>query len=246
MRWLGLTLAVVMALSPAAWAQTRPATTKPAPSQPAAAADDVAAALRAREFAQAAERSQAALKQSPKDPRLWTLNGLALAGLGKRAEALRSFQRALASDPNNLAALEGAAQAHYEAGSQRAVPLLQRILKQRPDDPTAHAMLAVLAYRGGDCRAAVRISRGRARCSRRSSTPCRRTRPAWCACATDLAFFKKTPLPKGMDFQIRFEFYNIFNRRNPFLQSDLSSPGFGKAISQQLPRWWQFGARFTF
>ena len=140
MRWLGLTLAVVVALSPAASAQTRPAPTKPAPSQPAAAADGVAAALRARDFAQAAERSQAALKQAPRDPRLWTLNGLALAGLGKRAEALRSFQRALAIDPNSLAALEGAAQAHYEAGSQRAVPLLERILKQRPDDPTAHAM----------------------------------------------------------------------------------------------------------
>lgn len=63
---------------------------------------------------------------------------------------------------------------------------------------------------------------------------------------TDLAFFKKTPLTKGMDVQVRFEFYNIFNRRNLFLQADMSSPGFGKAISQQLPRWWQFGVRFGF
>jgi len=63
---------------------------------------------------------------------------------------------------------------------------------------------------------------------------------------TDLAFFKKTTITKGVDVQIRFEFYNIFNRRNLYLQSDLSSPGFGKAISQQLPRWWQFGVRLTF
>ena len=63
---------------------------------------------------------------------------------------------------------------------------------------------------------------------------------------TDFAFFKNTKLAKGMAVQVRFEFYNIFNRRNLYLSSDLSSPGFGKAISQQLPRWWQFGARFTF
>ena len=80
---------------------------------------------------------------------------MALAGIGKRAEALQSFQRALKIDPNYLAALEGAAQAQYEAGSRRAVPLLNRILRLRPDDPTAHAMLAVLEYREGNCRAAV-------------------------------------------------------------------------------------------
>ena len=53
-------------------------------------------------------------------------------------------------------------------------------------------------------------------------------------------------LGKGVDVQVRFEVYNIFNRKNLYLSNDLSSPGFGKAISQQLPRWWQFGARLTF
>jgi hypothetical protein len=28
------------------------------------------------------------------DPQLWTLNGMSLASMGKRAEALQSFQRA--------------------------------------------------------------------------------------------------------------------------------------------------------
>jgi tetratricopeptide (TPR) repeat protein len=136
-----LALALLLAIAQSAAAQT--------------AVDAITAALRARDFAQAVERSQAALREAPKDPRLWTLNGLALAGAGKRAEALRSFQRALAIDPAYLGALQGAGQTHYEAGSQRAVPLLTRVLRQRPDDPTAHAMLAVLAYRNGDCRAAV-------------------------------------------------------------------------------------------
>jgi len=30
------------------------------------------------------------------------------------------------------------------------------------------------------------------------------------------------------------------------LQNDLASGGFGKAISEQLPRWWQVGAKFSF
>jgi tetratricopeptide (TPR) repeat protein len=118
-------------------------------------ADAAAAALRNRDFAQAAEQSSVALKRTPGDPRLWTMNGVAHAGLGKRDEALRSFQRALAIDANYLPALQGASQAYYEMGSAKAIPLLERILRQRPDEPTAHAMIAVLAYRNGDCRAAV-------------------------------------------------------------------------------------------
>jgi hypothetical protein len=63
---------------------------------------------------------------------------------------------------------------------------------------------------------------------------------------TDLAIYKKTALAKGLEVQLRFEFYNIFNRKNLYLENDLASAGFGKAISQQLPRWWQIGARLTF
>jgi Flp pilus assembly protein TadD len=117
--------------------------------------DAIRAALRARDFEAAFERSRSALQRTPDDPQLWTLQGMALTGLGKRAEALQSFQRALKIDPNYLAALEGAAQLHFDADSRRAVPLLNRILRLRPEDPTAHAMLAVLQYRDGSCRAAV-------------------------------------------------------------------------------------------
>ena len=140
-----LAVGLVVALTSSAAAQTTSAD----------AAASTAAALRARDFAQAVEQSAVALKRAPGDPRLWTMNGLAQAGLGKRDEALRAFQRALAIDPNYLGALEGASQAYYEMGSPRAIPLLERILRQRPDEPTAHAMVAVLAYRNGDCRAAV-------------------------------------------------------------------------------------------
>jgi hypothetical protein len=62
----------------------------------------------------------------------------------------------------------------------------------------------------------------------------------------DLAAFKNTRLNGRLNFQIRFEFYNLFNYDNLYLGNDLSSGGFGKAISQQLPRWWQIGAKLTF
>jgi tetratricopeptide (TPR) repeat protein len=117
--------------------------------------DAIRAAMRARSYEEAVERSRSALRQAPNDPLLWTLQGMALASMGKRPDASQSFQRALRIDPNYMAALEGAAQLHFEAGSRRAVPLLNRILRQRPGDPTAHAMLAVLEYRNGNCRAAV-------------------------------------------------------------------------------------------
>ena len=52
--------------------------------------------------------------------------------------------------------------------------------------------------------------------------------------------------PGGSNVQIRFEFFNLFNYDNLYLGNDLSTGGFGKAISQQLPCWWQFGAKLTF
>jgi len=117
--------------------------------------DAIRASLRARDFEQAVERSRSALQHAPNDPQLWTLQGMALASMGKRAEALQSFQHALKIDPNHMPALEGAAQLHYETGSRRAIPLLNRILQRRPGEPTAHAMLAVLEYRDGNCKSAV-------------------------------------------------------------------------------------------
>jgi tetratricopeptide (TPR) repeat protein len=55
-----------------------------------------------------------------------------------------------------LPALEGSAQIKYDAGSQDAVPLLERVLKIRPNDTTSHAMLAVISEKNGDCPTAVK------------------------------------------------------------------------------------------
>ena len=63
---------------------------------------------------------------------------------------------------------------------------------------------------------------------------------------TDLAFYKRTRFVDRLNLELRLEFYNIFNNKNLYLSNNLASPGFGKAISQQLPRWWQVGAKLTF
>ncbi|HEY5908790.1 MAG TPA: tetratricopeptide repeat protein [Vicinamibacteria bacterium] len=115
----------------------------------------IGSALRAREFDKAVELTRSALRASPGSVQLWTLQGLAFAGKGDNKQALGAFQQALKISPNSIPALAGAAQIEYGADSRAAVPLLNRLLQLRPGDPTAHAMLAVLEYRNGDCPAAV-------------------------------------------------------------------------------------------
>jgi tetratricopeptide (TPR) repeat protein len=115
----------------------------------------IQAALQARENEQALTLVHTQLQAWPKDVRLWALEGIAFTQLGRDREALVAYNKALAISPDYLAALEGAAELEYKAGSSRAVPLLNRILKVRPDEPTTHAMLAALAYKKHDCAEAV-------------------------------------------------------------------------------------------
>ena len=92
---------------------------------------------------------------SPKNPQLWTFVALPFLARENKKEALGAFAMRWNFAPDYLPALEGAAQIEYESGGKDAAPLLKKILKLRPADPTSHAMLAVLAYRRGDCAAAV-------------------------------------------------------------------------------------------
>jgi tetratricopeptide (TPR) repeat protein len=117
--------------------------------------DPIRAALRAHDFDRAVELTQLALKQSPNNDQLWTLQGIALVSKGDSKNALTAFQQALNIAPTNIAALEGACQIEYQAGNPAAIPLLHRLVQLHPDNPTAHAMLAVLEFRRGDCAAAT-------------------------------------------------------------------------------------------
>ncbi len=86
---------------------------------------------------------------------LWTMQGVAYSGRGQKKEALLSFRSALKIVPDNIPALQGAAQLEYEAGSAAGIPVLQHLLRLRPSDATSHGMLAVLEYQQGNCEDAV-------------------------------------------------------------------------------------------
>ena len=116
----------------------------------------IASALSSQDFERALQLLRPALEGSPHNPQLWMFQGLAYSGKSDSKSALDSYHSALEISPNYLPALEGAAQIEYEAGSADAIPLLERVLKVRPDDLTSHAMLALLAEKNGDCATAVR------------------------------------------------------------------------------------------
>lgn len=113
-------------------------------------------ALRLQQYDQAYQAAHAGLQKSPHDPKILTLEGLALSGLGRKDAALADYDAALKIAPNYIPALEAAAEVEYNAGGERAVVLLNRLLAFRPNDPTTHAMLAAIAYRRKDCSSAVK------------------------------------------------------------------------------------------
>lgn len=115
----------------------------------------ISSALRAKQFDQALQFIKTELDQTPKSAQLWTLRGIAFSGKHEEKGALAAFRHALTLSPDYLPALEGAAQIEYQDGGKDATPLLEHVVRLRPNDPTSHAMLAVLAYRRGDCAAAI-------------------------------------------------------------------------------------------
>jgi tetratricopeptide (TPR) repeat protein len=120
--------------------------------------DDVNAiknALRNQDSSGALKLSEAALVRKPADYRIWALKGIASTAMGNLPEALSAYQHALKLAPTYLPALEGAAQAEFQIGHDSAEPLLLKVLAQRPDDPTSHAMLGVLEFRKRNCPLAV-------------------------------------------------------------------------------------------
>ncbi len=116
----------------------------------------IVASLRSQNFDEALRKCDAALQQTPQDKRIWTLRGMAYAGKRTPSSALAAYQQAIHLDPDYLPALEGAAQIEYQQGNAAAAtPLIQRVLAQRPDDPTSHTMLGFLDYARDDCADAV-------------------------------------------------------------------------------------------
>jgi len=118
-------------------------------------ANTVAHELQQNNNAQAVVIADRILTTRPSDCQVLTLRGIALSREGQVSDAQNSFNRALDSCPDSLPALEGAAQIAYAQRSPAAAGLLKRILLQRSDDQTSHAMLGSLSFQHGDCAAAI-------------------------------------------------------------------------------------------
>lgn len=112
-------------------------------------------ALQQNSNGQAVAMADRILSTNPSDCRVLTLRGIALSREGQMSTAKDSFEKALSFCPDSLPALEGAAQIAYSAHSPDTADLLHRILLQRGDDQTSHAMLGTLSFQHGDCSAAI-------------------------------------------------------------------------------------------
>jgi tetratricopeptide (TPR) repeat protein len=110
-----------------------------------------AAALSAHQYDESLRQLEPLLKQHPRDPRLWTLRGVALDGSGQTKASIASFDHALQINPTFAPALEGAAQTAYLHGDAHAMHYVQQLLAVSPNNPVANAMAGALAYQTHDC-----------------------------------------------------------------------------------------------
>jgi predicted Zn-dependent protease len=111
--------------------------------------------LAAHRFQQAEQAATAYLADSPGDCTVNVLLGLALRGENKLQPAFTAFQTARSQCPQNLAALEGAAETGFLLNSPEAKSLVTEVIKLRPADQTGYAMLGAIDARAGDCAGSV-------------------------------------------------------------------------------------------
>ncbi len=137
-------IAVLIVLASSLQAQTSQDRVKP-----------IVSALRNEQFDRALSLLDPVLKEFPGNAELWTMQGVAYMGVSKNGEALGSFRHALKLAPDSVPPLEKAAQIEYDAGDPAGIPLLEHLLRLRPNDLTSHGMLAILEYQKGECAAAV-------------------------------------------------------------------------------------------
>jgi hypothetical protein len=64
---------------------------------------------------------------------------------------------------------------------------------------------------------------------------------------TNVNFYKDTPITERVNFQFRFELFNLFNRPN-YATPDTNFPdgNFGFATASHEPRFWQLAGKISF
>src|SRR5262249_19811783 len=107
-----------------------------APGEPLGWADGAVAAMRAKDSADAKKLLAEALRLSPRDPRLFALEGTSLGLDGDSAGALEAFERAAVADPADIASRWSAARlaAAAPGGRPRAIRNLEAGLERAPSN----------------------------------------------------------------------------------------------------------------
>jgi len=123
--------------------------------QNASSVASIESLIRSQDYDQALRMTESSLKQSPRDFRLWTIEGIIYSLQEKHSDALAALDKALALSPTYLPALKGEVELLYPSGDKRAVALLERILQADPKDQTAEEMLATLERHQNNCKAAI-------------------------------------------------------------------------------------------
>ena len=124
-------------------------------AQPQTQKQEIYNLLAAHHFQQAEQAASAYLAVTPHDCSVSVLLGLALRGENKLEPAFKAFHAAMNQCPQNLAAIEGAAEAAFLLNSPEAKSLVTQVIKLRPADETGYAMLGAIDARTGDCAGAV-------------------------------------------------------------------------------------------
>ena len=64
---------------------------------------------------------------------------------------------------------------------------------------------------------------------------------------TDFSVYKDNHITERLNFQLRIDFFNLFNRSNyQNISNNVNAGNFGVVTSQLLPRWFDIGAKITF
>jgi tetratricopeptide (TPR) repeat protein len=124
-------------------------------AQPQTQKQEIYQLLSAHRYQQAEQAASAYLAITPGDCSVHVMLGLALRGEAKLELALKAFDDSMKLCPQNLAAIEGAAEAAFLLNKPDAKDLVTQIIKLRPEDETGYAMLGAIDARTGDCEGAV-------------------------------------------------------------------------------------------
>ena len=136
--------------------------------QPAPSVTAIESLIRSLQYDQALAMTRSALEQRPTDFRLWTLEGIIFSMQDKAQSAQSAFEKALRISPQYAPALKGEVQILYDQGDNRAIPLLERILKDDPKDQTAHQMLGFARKKGRQMRSGTGALCSQRGCNRKT------------------------------------------------------------------------------